>query len=75
MEGSNTCTPKIYKEGKIIRQAPIDMSDVELDGDEKWINFGRCKVTIYFYPERNRYEPWDEHYKKTLNVSKIASFN
>ena len=73
MEGSNTCTPKIYKEGKIVRQVPIDMSDVELDGDEKWINFGRCKVTIYFYPERNRYEPWDEHYKKTLNVSKIAS--
>ena len=72
-DGGTDCTPRIYKEGKIVRQEPIEMSTVELDDGEKWTNFGRCKVTLYFYPERNRYEEWDRHYKSILNVHKISS--
>ena len=73
MDGNTSCTPKVYRQGKIVRQEPIEMSSTELDDGEDWVNFGGCKVTLYFYPERNRYEEWDKHYKKTLNVSKISS--
>ena len=71
-KGNIKCTPIVYKRGKIVRQEPIEMSDVKLDDGEEWINFGGCKVTLYFYPERNRYEEWDKHYKKTLNVGRIS---
>jgi len=67
-----SCTPRIYKKGKIVRQDVVEMSEKELENGEFWTPFGKCKVTLYFYPERNKYEKWDEHYKKVLNVSRIA---
>ena len=73
MDGMTDCIPRIYKKGKIVRQDPVEMSDAELEDGEKWVNFGRCKITLYFYPERNRYEGWDKHYKGILNVYKISS--
>ena len=73
IDGSTECTPRIYKKEEVVMQDPMEMSGIKMDDGEEWINFGRCKVTLYFYPERNRYEAWDRHYKNVLNVNKISS--
>ena len=73
MDGNTECTPRIYKEGKVVKQDSIEMSGAQLADGEEWTSFGRCRVTLYFYPETNKYESWDKRYKSILNVHKISS--
>ena len=55
---------RIYREDKLVKMDSFDFSDRELNNGECWKSFGKCKVTIYFYPRTSRYERWDDHYRK-----------
>ena len=61
----------IYKENKIVRTEQVEMGDVVMDNAEYWKHFGKCKLNIYFYPGRSRYDDWTNHYKKALNIKNI----
>jgi len=63
----------IRKSGENVLEEQSDLSDTIMDNGDKWTPFGKCKLTIYFFPGQSRYEDWNKFYKKALNVHNIRS--
>ncbi len=61
----------VRQERDIIFEEKIDFSDVVMENGEKWTPFGKCKLTIYFFPGQSKYEDWNKYYKKSLNINNI----
>lgn len=71
---NNSYTGKvsIRQEANQIFEEEIDFSDLIMENGEKWIPFGKCKLTIYFFPGQSRYEDWNKYYRKVLNINNIS---
>lgn len=70
-EKSSECYVHLFKMGKEERKERIDLKDQQLESGSKWQQFGKCKLTAYFYPGRSRYEEWDKYYYTALKIAKI----
>lgn len=65
---------KIEKMGTVKRDEYVNLSDEDLPNKEKWKNFGKCKMTVYFFPGKNQYEDWNKYYRTALKISKIQGY-
>lgn len=71
-QGKFQTTAIIKKEGNIVLSAPINLEDHEIKKTgQKWKNFGNCKVTFYFYPNKTNFENWNEYYHDVLKNENV----
>ena len=67
------CPIKLEKFGKQVDEGRLDFKNTDLKSSgEKWTPFGKCKMTIYFFPGQNKYEEWNKYYKTALKIFKIT---
>lgn len=70
-ENSHTGKVIVRQEGNIVLDERADFSDVIMENGEKWIPFGKCKLTIYFFPGQSKYENWTKYYRKALSINSV----
>jgi len=63
----------IRKEGNIVLEERGDLDGTMLENGDEWKPFGKCKLAIYFFPGRSRYEDWNKYYKKAMNINNIIN--
>lgn len=62
--GKFTAPVNIFRKDKLDHDEMLDFKDIEMYNGEIWMPFGKCKITIYYFPRSSEYEKWDEHYRK-----------
>lgn len=71
-ENSADAIVELYKKGqKVISQKRVTLKG-NLQSEEKWKSFGKCKLILYFYPRSSRYEDWDRWYRVRMKISDIS---
>ena len=65
---------KLYKFKKLVHEELLDLKNKDLHNGEIWSPFGKCIITIYFFPgPSKREEIWKKYYRtalKSLNINK-----
>lgn len=71
-ENDSTVIVNLYKKGqKVISDKHIELKG-KLPSQEIWKSFGKCKMTVYFYPRSSRFEDWDRWYRTKMKFSDIS---